>query len=105
MKILIVEDQERLGSFLEQGLKECSYTTSWVKTCAGARDALADSSYDVILLDLGLPDGDGVDLLRQWRTKRFNEPGLILSARDTLPDRTKGLDLGGDDNPPQPVPF
>ena len=105
MKILIVEDQERLGSFLEQGLKECSYTTMWVKTCAGARDALADSSYDVILLDLGLPDGDGVDLLRQWRTNGFNEPVLILSARDTVADRIKGLDLGADDYLPKPFSF
>jgi len=105
MKILIVEDQERLGSFLDQGLKECSYTTTWVKTCAGARDALADSSYDVILLDLGLPDGDGVDLLRQWRTNGFNEPVLILSARDTVADRIKGLDVGADDYLPKPFSF
>jgi DNA-binding response OmpR family regulator len=105
MKILIVEDQERLGSFLEQGLKECSYTTTWVKTCAGARDALADSSYDVILLDLGLPDGDGVDLLKQWRSNGFNEPVLILSARDTVADRIKGLDVGADDYLPKPFSF
>ena len=105
MKILIVEDQERLGSFLDQGLKECSYTTTWVKTCAGARDALADSSYDVILLDLGLPDGDGIDLLRQWRSAGFNEPVLILSARDTVADRIKGLDIGADDYLPKPFSF
>src|SRR3981189_1259173 len=84
MKVLIVEDQERLGSFLEQGLKECAYTATWVRTCAGARDALAGSAYDVILLDLGLPDGDGIDLLRQWRSSGFNEPVLILSARDAV---------------------
>src|SRR5260221_13725312 len=98
MKILIVEDQERLGSFLEQGLKECSYTTLWVKTCAGARDALADSSYDVILLDLGLPDGDGVDLLRQWRTEGFHEPALLPSARDTPTPRLNGRLVGAGDS-------
>jgi two-component system copper resistance phosphate regulon response regulator CusR/two-component system response regulator QseB len=105
MKVLIVEDQHRLGNFLEQGLKECAYTVTWVQTCAGARDALADSSYDVIVLDLGLPDGDGIDLLRQWRTSGFNEPVLILSARDTVADRIKGLDVGADDYLPKPFSF
>jgi DNA-binding response OmpR family regulator len=105
MKVLIVEDQKRLGSFLEQGLKECAYTVRWVQTCAEARDALADSSYDVILLDLGLPDGDGIDLLRQWRSNGFNEPVLILSARDTVADRIKGLDVGADDYLPKPFSF
>jgi len=105
MKVLIVEDQQRLGSFLEQGLKECAYTAKWVQTCAAARDALADSSYDVILLDLGLPDGDGIELLRQWRSSGFNEPVLILSARDTVADRIKGLDIGADDYLPKPFSF
>ena len=105
MKVLIVEDQQRLGSFLEQGLKECAYTVTWVQSCASARDALADSAYDVILLDLGLPDGDGIDLLRQWRSNGFNEPVLILSARDTVADRIKGLDVGADDYLPKPFSF
>jgi DNA-binding response OmpR family regulator len=105
MKILIVEDQERLGRFLEQGLKECAYTVTWTRTCAAARDALADSAYDVILLDLGLPDGDGIDLLRQWRGSGFNEPVLILSARDTVADRIKGLDIGADDYLSKPFSF
>jgi DNA-binding response OmpR family regulator len=105
MKILIVEDQERLGNFLEQGLKECAYTVTWTRTCADARDALADSPYDVILLDLGLPDGDGIDLLRQWRSAGFNEPVLVLSARDTVADRIKGLDIGADDYLPKPFSF
>jgi DNA-binding response OmpR family regulator len=105
MKVLIVEDQLRLGAFLEQGLKECAYTVSWVRTCAGARDALADSSHDVIVLDLGLPDGDGIDLLRQWRASGFNEPVLILSARDTVADRIQGLDVGADDYLPKPFSF
>jgi DNA-binding response OmpR family regulator len=105
MKVLIVEDQDRLGNFLEQGLKECAYTVTWVRTCKDARDALADSAYDVIVLDLGLPDGDGIDLLRQWRGSGFNEPVLILSARDTVADRIKGLDVGADDYLPKPFSF
>jgi DNA-binding response OmpR family regulator len=105
MKVLIVEDQQRLGQFLEQGLRECSHTPRWVRTCKEAKDALADSPYDVILLDLGLPDGDGIDLLRQWRASGFNEPVLILSARDSVQDRVKGLDVGADDYLPKPFSF
>ena len=105
MKVLIVEDQQRLGQFLEQGLRECAYTATWVNTCKAARDALADTPYDVILLDLGLPDGDGIDLLRQWRASGFNEPVLILSARDSVEDRVKGLDVGADDYLPKPFSF
>ena len=105
MKVLVVEDEGRLGQFLEQGLKECAYTARWVSTCAGARDALAETAYDVIVLDLGLPDGDGIELLRQWRASGFNEPVLILSARDSVEDRIKGLDVGADDYLPKPFSF
>jgi DNA-binding response OmpR family regulator len=105
MKVLIVEDQHRLGQFLKQGLSERAYTVACVGTCREARDALAETSYDVIVLDLSLPDGDGLDLLRQWRESGFNEPVLILSARDTVQDRIKGLDLGADDYLPKPFSF
>ena len=97
MKILIVEDQRRLGQFLKKGLSEQAYTATWVQTCAAARDALCETHYDTIILDLGLPDGDGLELLREWRRGGFNEPVLILSARDSVQDRIKGLDLGADD--------
>jgi DNA-binding response OmpR family regulator len=97
MKVLIVEDQPRLGQFLKQGLSERAYTVTWISTCAEARDALAESAFDVIVLDLSLPDGDGLDLLRQWRRSGFTEPVLILSARDTVQDRIAGLDVGADD--------
>ena len=97
MKVLIVEDQVRLGQFLKQGLTECRYTVTWVQTCKDASNALADTAQDVIILDLGLPDGDGLELLREWRSSGFTEPVLILSARDTVADRIKGLDVGADD--------
>jgi DNA-binding response OmpR family regulator len=97
VKILIVEDQRRIGQFLKKGLTEQAHTATWVQTCREARDALCETSYDVIVLDLGLPDGDGLDLLREWRRGGFNEPVLILSARDAVEDRIKGLDLGADD--------
>ena len=102
---MIVEDQARLGQFLQNGLTDCSYTVSWVRTCKAALDALAESTFDVILLDLGLPDGDGLDLLHQWRKNGFNEPVLILSARDTVESRIKGLDHGADDYLPKPFSF
>jgi DNA-binding response OmpR family regulator len=105
MKILIVEDQQRLGQFLERGLKEHSYTATLASTCKDAMDALAETSYDVIVLDLGLPDGDGIELLRKWRASGFNEPVLILSARDSVEDRIKGLNVGADDYLPKPFSF
>jgi DNA-binding response OmpR family regulator len=102
MKILVVEDQKRLGQFLKKGLAEHSYTVTWVQNCAEARDALCETHYDGIILDLGLPDGDGLELLREWRQSGFNEPVLILSARDTVQDRIRGLDIGADDYLPKP---
>jgi DNA-binding response OmpR family regulator len=102
VKVLIVEDQLRLGEFLKRSLAECSHTATWVRTCREASDALAETPFDAIVLDLTLPDGDGIDLLREWRKSGFNEPVLILSARDTVEDRIKGLDVGADDYLPKP---
>ena len=102
MKILVVEYQARLGQFLKQGLTECSYTVCLVGSCQAAADALCETHYDVIVLDLSLPDGDGLDLLRRWRQSGFKEPVLILSARDSVEDRVKGLDVGADDYLPKP---
>ena len=105
MRILVVEDQRRLGQFLKTGLVERSYGVTWVRTCAEARDALCEDSYAAIVLDLSLPDGDGLDLLAQWRKSGFNEPVIVLSARDALQDRLKGLNIGADDYLPKPFSF
>ena len=105
MKILIVEDQARLARLLRQGLAERAYTVTCVDSCAAARAALCESGYDLIILDLGLPDGDGLELLREWRRSGFKEPVLILSARDSVQDRVRGLDLGADDYLPKPFSF
>jgi DNA-binding response OmpR family regulator len=102
MKLLIVEDEARLGQFLKQGLAEHAYTTTLAMTCAEANDALVETNYDAIVLDLNLPDGDGLSLVREWRAHGFNEPVLILSARDSLEDRIRGLDNGADDYLPKP---
>jgi DNA-binding response OmpR family regulator len=102
MKVLIVEDERKVGQFVERALAEQSYTVQLVRSCAEARDALAESAFDAVILDLGLPDGDGLELLREWRAAGFNEPVLILSARDAVEDRIRGLNLGADDYLPKP---
>lgn len=105
MKILIVEDERKLGQFVLKGLHEAAYTARLVGSCAAASDALAESHYDAIVLDLGLPDGSGLDLLRSWRQAGFLEPVLILSARGQTEDRIAGLNLGADDYLPKPFSF
>lgn len=102
MKILIVEDERKVGQFVEKALSEQAYTTRLVASCAAAREALSESPFDAIVLDLGLPDGDGLALLHEWRQAGVNEPVLILSARDAVADRIKGLNLGADDYLPKP---
>jgi DNA-binding response OmpR family regulator len=102
MKVLVVEDEARLGEFLKRGLSEHAHTVTWVASCATANDALVETKYDLVVLDLSLPDGDGIDLVKEWRASGFNEPVLILSARDSLEDRIKGLDVGADDYLPKP---
>lgn len=105
MHVLVVEDQKRLGEFLLSGLGEAAYDVTWVRTCAEARDALCESKFAAIVLDLALPDGDGLQLLAEWRKNGFHEPVLILSARDTVQDRVSGLNIGADDYLPKPFSF
>ena len=105
MRILIVEDEAKVGQFVRRGLDKLAYSSTWVRTCAEAQDALAESPYDAIILDLGLPDGDGMNLLKEWRKCGFNEPVLILSARDAVEDRIQGLNFGADDYLPKPFSF
>lgn len=76
---------------------ERAYAVTWVRSCQAASDALCETAYEAVVLDLGLPDGDGLGLLQQWRKAGFNEPVLVLSARDAVEDRIKGLDVGADD--------
>lgn len=102
MKVLVVEDEERLGRMIRQSLVELGYPVTLATTCEGADDALAETGFDVIVLDLNLPDGDGLKLVESWREARFNEPVLILSARHSLEDRLKGLNSGADDYLPKP---
>lgn len=97
MRILIIEDDEVLQSALETGLQMNGFTIDAVGTAADARAAARDWSYDAIVLDIGLPDGSGLDLLTGWRTAGSNTPVLLLTARNTVYDRIGGLDVGADD--------
>ena len=105
MKVLLVEDDFKIGRFVEKGLQENAYTVVWRRSMEEANDAISESGFDLVILDLGLPDGDGLSLLSEWRSCGFNEPVLILSARDSVEDRVSGLNLGGDDYLPKPFSF
>lgn len=97
MRILLVEDDEILGDGIVAGLREFSFSIDWIKTGKHLHSALLSTDYDVLLLDLNLPGESGLDLLRELRNSGKGLPVLILTARDTVEDRVKGLDLGADD--------
>lgn len=97
MRILLVEDDEILGDGIVAGLKEFSYTTDWLKDGKQVDSAISATEYDAIILDLNLPGESGLAILVKLRNAGMNTPVLILTARDTLEDKVKGLDLGADD--------
>jgi two-component system OmpR family response regulator/two-component system response regulator QseB len=97
MRILLVEDDALLGDALEAGLKQAGHAVDWVRDGISADTALATEDYAAVVLDLGLPRKDGIDVLRGLRAKKRSLPVLILTARDTVEDRIKGLDAGADD--------
>lgn len=97
MHILIVEDDEFVGEGLKAGLEALGQTSDWVQSAAAAETAISVARFDVVVLDLGLPDEDGMALLKRWREHGHDLPILILTARDAVPDRIAGLESGGDD--------
>ncbi len=97
MRLLIVEDDDILRDGLKVGLSMAGFTTDAVTTCESARAALEANAYDAVVLDLMLPDGSGLDILRALRSTRDETPVLMLTARDTVADRISGLDNGADD--------
>ncbi|WP_296713180.1 response regulator transcription factor [Rhodoblastus sp.] len=96
MRILLAEDNERLAALIMEGLTAEGFTLDHFGTLADADDAARSVNYDLILLDLGMPDGDGVDFIRNLR-RRAATPVLVITARDGLGDRVTGLDSGADD--------
>src|SRR3546814_13046336 len=97
MRILVVEDDEVLREGLDAGLSLEGHTVDLVETCSDAREAVAGFSYDALVVDIGLPDGSGLDLVRDWRRSGVITPILILTARTMAEDRIDGLDRGADD--------
>lgn len=97
MRLLLVEDDSLLGDGIRVGLRQAGYTVDWCKDGRAAQRALESETYALIVLDLGLPQISGLDLLKWLRQKKEDLPVLILTARDTVADRVKGLDSGADD--------
>jgi two-component system, OmpR family, response regulator QseB len=97
MRLLLVEDDEILGDGLVEGLKMEGYAVDWLTNGKLADEALKMNYYELIVLDLNLPDMDGLAILRELRARKDETPVLVLTARDTVPDRVEGLDSGADD--------
>lgn len=97
MRLLLVEDDALLGDGIQAGLRLAGYAVDWVRDGAAAALALRNERYAVCVLDLGLPQLDGLTLLRQLRSRGDHTPVLVLSARDTREDKVQGLDAGADD--------
>lgn len=103
MRLLLVEDNARLAGLIRSGLEERGFVVDWCATIAGAEHAQKIGVYDLMLVDLGLPDGDGLALVRAMRRHRDATPILVLTARGGLDDRVLGLDAGADDYVVKPV--
>ena len=105
MRLLIVEDERRLAERLAGGLREEGLAVDTAGDLATARDRAIETEYDLVLLDLHLPDGSGLDLLRDWREEGTSTPVLVLTANDRVEDKVAGLDAGADDYLTKPFAF
>ncbi|HEX6267139.1 MAG TPA: response regulator [Burkholderiales bacterium] len=105
MRILVVEDDPLLGRGVQAGLEQAGFAPDWVRDGVAAASALGAGEYAAVVLDLGLPRLEGLGLLRRLREGGDRTPVLILSARDALEDRVKGLDAGADDYVVKPFQF
>lgn len=97
MRLLLVEDDPMIGSSVQSGLKQDGYSVDWVRDGIAAELAIANGVYELLLLDLGLPQKSGLDLLESLRKSGASLPVLVITARDSVADRVKGLDAGADD--------
>ena len=105
MRILVVEDEAGIAGFLEQGLKESGYAVDVARDGADGLEFALAYEYDAIVLDVMLPRLSGLDLLKEIRSKRVKSPVLLLTARDGVDDRVRGLDVGADDYLVKPFAF
>lgn len=97
MRVLLAEDDQLLGEGISTGLQKLGYTVDWVRDGVAAEQAMATEHLDALILDLGLPRQDGLEVLRKLRSSNNDLPVLVLTARDTVEDRITGLDHGADD--------
>jgi two-component system response regulator QseB len=97
MRLLLVEDDSMIGASVQRGLRQDGHAVDWVRDGDAAELALGNGVYELILLDLGLPRKNGLELLADWRRKDIGLPVLVITARDSVADRVKGLDAGADD--------
>jgi two-component system copper resistance phosphate regulon response regulator CusR len=105
MRLLLVEDEVMLARHLTSGLQEEGYAVDHAVDCGEAAELVAATDFDLILLDLRLPDGSGLELLSRWRGEGAAVPVLILTAKDGIGDRVLGLDAGADDYLTKPFAF
>lgn len=103
MRILLAEDDPLLGDGLQAGLRQLGFLVDWVRDGEAAERELRAQPYAAVVLDLGLPRKDGLDVLSAIRQAGVRAPVLILTARDAVPDRIRGLDVGADDYVVKPV--
>lgn len=97
MRIILVEDDELLGDTVKKGLSQAGFTVDWVQDGRDAEHAILSEHFDCIVLDLGLPKKSGLEVLQKIRDESVTTPVLILTARDSVEDRVRGLDSGADD--------
>lgn len=97
MRLLLLEDSDRLRLLLSETLREAGYLLDEVATAAAFQEAADEVKYDLLIVDLGLPDGDGLDIIRALRSRKISTPVLVITARSSVNDRIVGLDVGADD--------
>jgi len=97
MRLLLLEDDPMIGEAIRAGLKRDGFAVDWVRAADAAQHALDSEPFELLLLDLGLPGGDGLELLEALRGRGSTLPVLIITARDAVADRVAGLDAGADD--------
>ena len=104
-RVLIAEDEPRIASFLEKGLRAKGYTTTIATNGIKVLSIASDNNFDLLLLDLGLPDRDGLAVLEELRKQGATLPIIILTARDDIQDKITGLQCGADDYITKPFRF
>jgi two-component system OmpR family response regulator len=105
MRVLVVEDDKKIASFVSRGLKEAGYVVDTAERGDDALQVALHNHYDVAIVDLMLPGLDGLSLIERWRAQKVKIPVIILSAKRSVDDRVKGLQVGGDDYLTKPFAF